>query len=280
MDAQVYGRVMAEVNEGLLSRSRVAVGATAHLPRLLMRCKAGYVDFGGEIIVRKDDPVELQVVDQGGGVVTAASFHEYARFLVGEMCFLESAFARALGDDRFDDLDEDGFFADEFVSHIESLVGLPDPFLHLFQRGFSSYLPMDITRAAQAVFDRATAVRAVFLQRAGAVDVADVALEFLVGSAGRDLASFLLPDQGAVQKFMHDLGYSFTETFEEVGPAVFIDTHVRDTVVGVQADGKFSGNSDGYAYEPVWKKWRVAREGEFDESDDDADANESYHMDY
>ena len=260
--------------EGLTSRSPAAVDANAHRPRLLMKITEGYADDFGPTELRKEQ-IELMVIKEGRDV-PAASFQDFIRFLVGEMCELETALSLELGDD----FDDDNLFSYEFLSHIESLIDIPGPFKYLFQRGFSSYTAKDCTRKAQETFDRVTAVRAVFLQRCGgAVEIADVALEFLVGNAGRDLASFLMPPN-SVENFMNNLGYQYTETFEEVGPAVLVDTKVRDTVVGVQAYGKFSGNSDGYAFEPVWIKWRVAREGEFDESDDEADANESYHADY
>ena len=269
-----YHEVIDDVASTLHTRSRVAAGANAHLPRLLMKCKAGYVDSQNtEVTVRKEQAVALTVFDKGGHEIAAASFHEYLELLVIEMCALETAFDRALGGpDSYCDgfLDDDRFFAREFLGYIHSVLPVPTPLNLLFTRGLSSYVPMDRTRTARKHFDQAKAVRAMFLQRCGgAVELADLALEFLVGSAGHDLASFLLP-RSATQAFLRDIAYQYDESY---GGSRFADVHVANNIVGgVQAHGKFSF----YSYrrkpnQPAWIKWRVAREGEFDESDDEAD---------
>ena len=62
-----YHEVIDDVASTLHTRSRVAAGANAHLPRLLMKCKAGYVDSQNtEVTVRKEQAVALTVFDKGG----------------------------------------------------------------------------------------------------------------------------------------------------------------------------------------------------------------------
>jgi len=86
-DEQTPILALAAVRGSRASRSFVAAGANANLPRLVLLHKVIKTDR----FVKDCEPVPLMVVDQSGALVPAADFYEWIRQQFCELCALRHA---------------------------------------------------------------------------------------------------------------------------------------------------------------------------------------------
>lgn len=245
-DKQTPILALAAVQGSRASRSFVAPGANANLPRLILR-------------VDDDEPIPLMVEDQSGALVPAADFYEWIRQQFCELCALRHAihenamgwqFPHQIFMDLWDDLREEGHF--QPIPHTFDLL-----FAHMSHSVPFWMLDSHTDRLRERELESA---REIFTQHLGTEDPLRIIRPYL---GGVDLSDATFLPRAELPAVFDHLMATFRKEEGDHGYNAAIRIYAGEQGdeaawrgVGCQAVGQFRDEQDGEGH-----SWKIYREG-------------------